>query len=404
MGRVAAPRRLRRQSDGCVKVAIVCPGAGRIRRGYEAEALDLAARLARRDDLTIKLLLGGNSHAPYEHRVRLLGRFGVIARLVARVTPLYATSVEHYSFGITSLPTLIRLRPDILFVSERVLANFYGAVLHNLGLTTQIVFRNGGDHHPPFRRVDRVLHATEPLCELAIGWPGETAEHVYQPYLFDIEQRMGEPGIGTIQEARKELGIGDGRDVVISVGSIDRSRKRMDYLIREFAKLPATRPHLVILGQVEEETPEIQLLAEKLLGPGTFHFGSVEPERVATYLRASTLFVLPSTREGFGRVYVEALDAGLLCLAHDSGQTRSVLGTQAQYVDMTVPGALARELDAALTDPRTTDQRLRAQRHRYAYDRYSWQVGLAGYLNSLGLSEPPPFSAKLTSDPRTTSF
>lgn len=207
LGQVVVPRRPRRHSDGCVKVAIAArPGAGRIRRGYEAEALDLAARLASRDDLTIELLLGENHMLPMSTESACWGRFGIIARLVARVTPLYATSVEHYSFGINSLPTLIRLRPDILFVSERVLANFYGVVLHNLGLTTQIVFRNGGDHHPPFRWVDRVLHATQPLCELGIGWPGETAEHVYQPYLFDIEPGLSELDEGMIQRSSKGTG------------------------------------------------------------------------------------------------------------------------------------------------------------------------------------------------------
>jgi glycosyltransferase involved in cell wall biosynthesis len=93
------------------------------------------------------------------------------------------------------------------------------------------------------------------------------------------------------------------------------------------ARLPSRRPYLVILGQIDDKSPEAVRLANELLGADGFRVKTVAPGEVRDYYSVSDVLVLPSTREGFGMAMVEAMSQGLPCLAHDYGITRYVFGT-----------------------------------------------------------------------------
>ncbi len=131
LARALLPRGARRHEDVPL-VHVVCPGGGRVVRGYEVKAANLAALLVRRPGVDVKLVQGGPSDELHVQRIRLLDRHRAPARLLARLTPFYPTSIEHYSFGLLSLPLILRDRPDTIVLSERVLANLYDVVLRAL--------------------------------------------------------------------------------------------------------------------------------------------------------------------------------------------------------------------------------------------------------------------------------
>src|SRR5262249_50983337 len=134
--------------------------------------------------------------------------------------------------------------------------------------------------------------------------------------------------------------------------------------------LPLRRPYLLILGQTDAESPDVVRLANKLLGADGFRVETVAPGEVGDYYTASDVFVLASTREGFGMVLVEAMSYGLPCLAHDYGITRYVLGEDGYFADFTAPGRLTRLIEQVLRE----DSSVKAQskRHQAVFERFAW--------------------------------
>jgi glycosyltransferase involved in cell wall biosynthesis len=62
-------------------------------------------------------------------------------------------------------------------------------------------------------------------------------------------------------------------------------------------------------------------------------YGSVPQRELAEFYRRATIFVMPSYREGFPRVVLEAMAHGLPIVATDAGGTRDILGpAQQQYI------------------------------------------------------------------------
>ena len=319
-----------------------------------------------------------------------------IRELVARVrahlrrsTPK-APAVEHYSFGVASLLRLLLDRPDVMILSERVLANFYGVVLPKLGVRTRIVLRNGGSHRPPFRHIDGVIHHTPDYLEAALAAPGETAHHVHIPYALDLEREFPPEHLDPEWKTRRrgELGLPTDRPVILTVGALDKVVKKMDHVVTEVGQLTDLDPFLVLLGQREDETPEIEALAARTLGDGSWRTDTVTADEVTDYFACADVFILASPREGFGRVYVEALTAGLPCIAHDTLHSRWVLGDLGRFADMFEKGAAATQLREALENAGELTTERRVERRHTMYDRYSWDRLLPRYLDALGVATP----------------
>jgi glycosyltransferase involved in cell wall biosynthesis len=96
---------------------------------------------------------------------------------------------------------------------------------------------------------------------------------------------------------------------------------------------------------------------------------------------AADAFALLSLDEGFGLAYVEALSAGLSCVAHDNANTRFILGDHAVLGDTTTTATTAALLRRALAAPPSMEQR--RARHRWARDRFGWPVLAPRYAEML---------------------
>lgn len=98
------------------------------------------------------------------------------------------------------------------------------------------------------------------------------------------------------------------------------------------------------------EGPELPLLKEqaKAVIPGvTVQFiGAVPNSQIQNYYAEADLFVMPSYREGFPRVMIEAMAMGLPAVATDAGGTRDIVGPrQLEYiVSRDDPDAFAQRL------------------------------------------------------------
>ena len=85
--------------------------------------------------------------------------------------------------------------------------------------------------------------------------------------------------------------------------------------------------------------------------------------------------------EGFGLVYVEALNNGLPCLVHDYKTSRFVLGEMGIYGDLSKEGTLAK-LISNLSDEEISHEKA-LERHRHAYENFSWDKLKPKYIDLL---------------------
>ncbi len=371
-----------------LNVWLVCTGVGVFNRGIETFFRDcfdgLRPHLAP-GDIRLQLLKGAGPEAPPdEHRLWCLPRTGRAAALLGRAirrTPYVAEQLS------SVLPLFRRLRaadprPDVLFTSDGnlLLALRRGARL--LGATLPpILFSNGGPVNPPFPLAEHVQQVTPVGMEHALAAGESPGKHTLAPYGMRVPAGDPEaPDIAARRALRVHLDLpSDSRPLLLSVGWINRGHKRMDYTVSEVAALPTRRrPHLVLLGAMDAASDGILSQARGQLGPDGFTARSVSPEQVADYYRAADVFTLASLHEGFGRVYLEALVAGLPCIVHDAPTMRYVLGAEGTFADLARPGALTDALTALLPAPDLTPT-ARARRRESVRARFGWEALAPAY-------------------------
>jgi glycosyltransferase involved in cell wall biosynthesis len=179
---------------------------------------------------------------------------------------------------------------------------------------------------------------------------------------------------------RARLGLPADRQLVLAVAALSFHHKRLDYLVREVAALPPPRPHLLMLGQRETETPLLLELADSLLGRDGYTVRTVPKAEVAEYYRAADVFAHASLWEAFGLVMVEALAHGLPCVVHDGPTQRYLLDGHGVMGDLRRDGQLAALLATALEDD---DMAERERRRRYTRARFSWERLAPRYIEMM---------------------
>jgi len=104
--------------------------------------------------------------------------------------------------------------------------------------------------------------------------------------------------------------------------------KGVEHLIEAMPAVRAAEPgaQLRVIGR-GDDLPRLQGLARHvgLLGTGVVFLGPVDDKVLAGEIRACRLFALPSGREGFGIVYLEAMASGRPCLGARAGGVPEVI-------------------------------------------------------------------------------
>ncbi len=356
------------------KVFLVCSGLGHVRRGYETFMRDCFSALTDMPEVEVWLFKGAGLEGPRDVSLPHLPRAGFGARFVGEITHRGPYVIEQVTLTTSLLPHLLRERPDLVYYCDITIGKLLWQWRRLTRATYRLLLHNGGPHPAPYRWADHVHHLTPDAGDAALA----AGHDVTRQTLLPCGLRMGRaPRPSSIEERtarRRELGLPLERPVVLSVGALNRSHKRMDYLISEIASMGPDRPHLVMLGEDEGETNMVRATAELLLGPHGFTMRTVGRESMDRYYRVADVFALASLREAFGLVYAEALGHGLPCVAHDYPVSRFVLGEDGLFADLRVPGNLARQVNRALAMEDTAAQRLR--RHASISDRFDW-AGLA---------------------------
>ena len=355
-----------------LRVLMSCSGVGIMNRGIETFFRGAFHGLRGSERLDIHLAKGRGARTADEHPVRCLPRTGMLAPALGRIARRNGYVVEQWS-SLPSTALLIRkLRPHVVYYSDANLGFLLYRLRRHINVPYRLLYSNGGPVHPPFVRVDFVHQVAPPYMKEALACGEPADRHIMVPYGFSLPKQLPDRTSESVATVRRTLGLPTDRAVVLTVGWIARRHKRMDYIVQEIAQLPEPRPHLVMLGAMDDDSQEIVTLAERLLGKRAFTAKSVPPDQVSAYYNASDVFVLASLAEGFGRVYVEALGHGLPVLAHDFEVSRFVLGSDGYYADLAKPGALAALLSSG--EPLRANREAETQRWKMAVERFSWDA------------------------------
>ncbi len=117
---------------------------------------------------------------------------------------------------------------------------------------------------------------------------------------------------------REALGIGKDRFVLVSVGRLIR-RKNLGTLLEAVRDLGDASVLLVLVGSGPLRD-ELETMAASLgIADQIKLTGWVEESEKIAYLENADLYVSTSDHEGFGLVFVEAMDCGLPVVAYDHG-------------------------------------------------------------------------------------
>ncbi|CAN5577490.1 hypothetical protein BH10BAC4_BH10BAC4_21220 [soil metagenome] len=353
-------------------IFFVGSGIGRDLRGFEAHISDLFHHVRNEKDFNSHLIKASGQRSFSEVVARSLGRKQWPAKAIGFFLGKNAHFVQQTSFLAGLIPLLYRYQPTVLYLGEPILFNYLYRWRNISGMKFRMIFFTGGNTVPLKMRSDDLLQLVTPAVIPLATQRGITSEQmVLLPHFLDIKPAEA----GDKKAMRIKLGIPDNRVILLSVGAIDASVKRMDYLIDEVSRL-AIPFYLIMLGEHESETPAIRKLAETKLGSKNFHMSRVDRSALGEYYKASDIFILASLKEGFGLVTIEAMHHGLPVVVHPHEVSKFVLGDMGIYSDLTKSGNLTTAMKTHLID----NEQAAEKRKQYIYDRFSWDNLSGEYL------------------------
>jgi len=187
-----------------------------------------------------------------------------------------------------------------------------------------------------------------------LEWSGVPADRV-KLLPNTVDERFS-PGPRPAALVRK-LGLED-RRVLLTVARINRGdrRKGHDKVLAAVKRLAARRPELayVVVGDGDDR-PRLEALAQEAGIADRVHFvGQVSDSELVNYYRLADVFVMPSTKEGFGIVFLEAAASGLPVIGGDRDGSADALadGSIGTMVNPDDAAALDRAIEQALDSPR----------------------------------------------------
>lgn len=334
-------------SPGDSRVALVLPSL--VGGGAERVATDLANHWAQQGrDVTLITLDAQPERYPLDERVQLIGLD------LLRESRSFAAALWNNRLRVRGLRRAIRDSGAKRVISFTDIMNVT-TLLACRGLDVGVVVceRTDPRQHQlgrvwttlrarTYRRAHSMVVQTQGVASWAAAQNWKCPVHVIPnaaPVLRPLDTK---PGRSTID-----------RPTVVAVGRLSWE-KGFDLLIQAFARVAAEHPEwqLRIEGEGRERSVltallQDQKLAERVSLPGW------NPE-IETVLRSADLFVLPSRYEGFPNALLEAMAAGVACIAFDcdSGPREIIRdGIDGLLVPAGNVGELARALHRLMSDP-----------------------------------------------------
>jgi phosphatidylinositol alpha-1,6-mannosyltransferase len=278
------------------------------------------------------------------------------------------------------------LRPvDVVFCGHLFMASL-AALIARLKKAKLILQAHGIEawptpqHRAAAESADLVLSVSRYTRAAVLSWANMAPERVIVlPNTVRNEFTPGEES-----KLRATLGL-QGKRVLLTVGRMDSQHryKGQDRVIRALPRLleMGHDVHYLIAGEGDDRARlERLVLATRLVN--RVHFlGPVTSQQLAGLYRAADLYVMPSTGEGFGIAFLEAMASGIPALGLNFGGAPDVLADG--ELGVCVPEVdLLEAIHRTLTGPKPDPNALAiAARARFGRERFG--AGVRSALNRL---------------------
>ncbi len=159
---------------------------------------------------------------------------------------------------------------------------------------------------------------------------------------------LGPHDPGRVAAVRTKYGLPE--QYVACIGTI-QPRKNVDVVLDAMdvlARRGREAPPLVIAGRTGWMSEHVAARAKS--SPRTFHLGEVPEEDLPPLYAGATLFLSPSSYEGFGLAVAEAMAAGVAVIAGSGSASDEVVGDAGVLVKPRDVDALADAVDRLLSD------------------------------------------------------
>jgi len=129
-----------------------------------------------------------------------------------------------------------------------------------------------------------------------------------------------------IEGARKKLRLPDDKKIILSVGNLEKVKGHI-YLVEAMAEVHRQRPDVIcyIVGEGSERKRLEKRIRELKLEEVVKLVGAKTHDEIPLWMNACDLFVLPSLRESFGIVLIEAMACGKPVVATVNGGSEEII-------------------------------------------------------------------------------
>ncbi|OGV61542.1 MAG: hypothetical protein A2283_13710 [Lentisphaerae bacterium RIFOXYA12_FULL_48_11] len=333
-----------------MKIAVVSSGLWHVYRGVEVWAFTLAEALAVRGmDVTLFTgsdITGGKEYLTCKMRTlpcwhRSTRSNAWLAKICSKLGGWrYGFGSEYQVEQATIAPGLIKAlragRYNVVHLQDPWLALRLEKSRENGAHSAAVILAHGTEEPVEFLR--RFSHVQELSPYYLERHKDSTrqgqARYCIPNFVNTSEFRQADKLI-----CRRSLGLPEESFIVLSVGAIGDKHKKMHRLVDEFALIEKKNAMLVIAGHCGNEADfELISYASKRLGGRFRCFGDLSHAEMPALYSSADLFVLCSTNEIFGIVFLEAMACGIPCVGHKYPVTEWIIGDGGTCIDMNNKG------------------------------------------------------------------
>jgi phosphatidylinositol alpha-1,6-mannosyltransferase len=288
------------------------------------------------------------------------------------------------TYSAMALMTAFRQRTDVVFCGHLYMAPLAWLIARLRG-TKLVVQMHGIEawarpshlQRSATEAADLVLCVSRHTRACVVGWAAIAPERVV--VVPDTVADEFTPGDGLALRAALAI---EGRRVLLTVGRMAAGERYKGH-DRVIAAIPdlVRRGHdivYVIIGQGDDRAHLGQLARKAGVAERVRFLGAVGARHLAEAYRMADLFVMPSTGEGFGIAFLEAMASGTPALGFNVAGARDALaegelGTVISE-ENDLPDAIARLVAKPKPNPNALSQAVRA---RFGREAFHVQVGMA---------------------------
>lgn len=281
---------------------------------------------------------------------------------------------ELISFFSSLIFEVIIKKPKAIYLGEYKLYCYLFKIRKLLNLDYSLVLYTGGQVSPGLfdLRKDFIHHVTDIYYHDLIyaGYPKE--KQFILPHFISAKKGINSIDIEPIRAKAK------GKKIIISVGVIDSTIKRMNHFVKVLSDQP-NNYFPIILGEFTDETVKIIEDLNSYFGIDNYFVGKVSKDELYAYLKVADVFMLLSPKESFGLASLEALSVGLPVICCDFHESRFVLKNNAFLIDCNDINNIRTTLTNALQN--STGELDKLHRIKFVQENYSWESLSTNYIN-----------------------